>query len=199
MELHITLVQSHFILYAPITRQQSPDNSSIVYQNKLTMHAILRKTNLVLCFVLAQCLLLHIADASLVSLKPEITNESTTTDMAVLTSTEKELLMATISSEFTTSKSVSTTTEQIMTSTNSSSIGHTTPNSSTIAPDTTTTKEDERFSTTKFDYDDSVKDNELTSSSTYEDSRFEVRIFFNNIFFGLVLMIIYIYRYSLKE
>lgn len=135
------------------------------------MYAALRETNLVLCFMLVQILLLRLANATLSSIEEEITDESTTTDLNVLTSTEQQFMSATISLEATTSKAFTTTSrDQIMSSTNTPTAGPT-----TISPmiSTETATNYEPFTTTTFDQ--VLGENVGTSSSNIEGSRYEVR------------------------
>ncbi|KAL5275219.1 hypothetical protein ACFFRR_001264 [Megaselia abdita] len=135
-----------------------------IKRNKHIMHATLSKTNLVLCFMLAQCL----ANTNVGSYKAETTNESTTTDANGLTSTENDDF--TVFSESTTSRATTTTSaDHIMSSTYSSILGLRTSSPETS---TETTTEDENLYTTKLEYD-FVRENGPTSSSKFEDSKFE--------------------------
>lgn len=133
------------------------------------MYAALRATNLVLCFILAQILLLRLTNASLGSLEEENTDESTITDLHVVTSTEQQFRSATISLESTTSKELTTSRDQIMSSTSTPTAGLTTTGSG-IPTETTTTYE---TSTTKFE--EMLSENEENSPSKIEGSRYEVR------------------------
>lgn len=134
------------------------------------MHATLRRTKLVLCFMLVEMLLLRLTNATEGRLTEDITNEITTTDLNYLTSTEKEFLSATTTIEASTLKSVTTkSTDQVLSTTNPSISVPSTVSPWTPAESTT---DNESFTTIDFDL---FGENGVTSPSKSEDEGHGVR------------------------